>query len=546
MLRFHTFWRALLLTLTVALAVGCADASLGEAGTSAAAATDPGTAREALEKAIERKDATDVRLGRALGRVGAMLTAEQYRAFVRGFNQLPDVAAIEADYHARSSALAIELDAIAADPMAVEEYGARRLFDGYVLLATTPAARSSLVFATRVLAGGLTVRGLGADDVVEQLLGPALAPAFLANLFEKGSADEAVAATTSVLSKGGSTCLSIANWLQQHKPLDGSDLVAERIGISSGTTVQALRTIAGLIAIWEIGSDLVSGDVNAALQQFLDSGPNAVAGIAGGVSLFRRLVLGIESTPFAEQVVRWSGKVAQGIAVVLNAIQLWNDAGKWHDSVEAKVRVVGDVVALGASILVLVGAGPVGPILGVVAIGIHLFADWLEDRRLAEQEQADLVACLPLAGIDATLTQTMVDSSPALITVLARDVKLGPADIQWLLVTDPIIVSEASFAGVRFIGLQVAQIIFELDAAETMALLRAVVGTEADKRNAEYRLDTFLRGIEFGMSFNGGLTKAQGLEWLRAEADSPYLQETDEKALHSAAFLGAASYLATR
>jgi len=228
----------------------------------------------------------------------------------------------------------------------------------------------------------------------------------------------------------------------------------------------------------------------------------------------------------------------------MTAIQLWNDAGKWHDSMDAKVRVFGDIVALGASILVLAGAGPIGPILGAVAMGIHFLADWLEGRRLAETERADLAACLPAAGISAKLTQAMIESSPVLVRILAKEVLLGPADIQWVLETDPTIVSEKSYTPMRFIGLQVAQIIFALDRGETMGMLRAAVGAETDAQKAEYKLDMFLRATEFGAGFRGDMTKAEGLAWLNAEADSPLVREGETRTLYRSALLGASAYLA--
>lgn len=138
----------------------------------------------------------------------------------------------------------------------------------------------------------------------------------------------------------------------------------------------------------------------------------------------------------------------------------------------------------------------------------------------------------------------MIDSSPILVRVLAKNAHLGPEDIQWLLETDPVVVSENSYAPIRFIGLQVAQIVFDLDAAETMGMLRAAVGTETDAQKAEYKLDMFLRGTEFGTGFRGDLTRAEGIDWLNGEANSPYVREGEQKTLFTSAFLGAAAYVA--
>ncbi|MFO0742283.1 MAG: hypothetical protein U0270_40795 [Labilithrix sp.] len=537
-------WLVSLLFLALAL-VGCADAGVEQVASNAGAATDTTAARTAvsdLEDAIEKKEEVDTRLGRAVGRAGGILTAKQQADFVRAFNELPDVTQIEQNYQAKAQNLATELDKVKVDPEAVRTYGARKLLDAYAKVARTPQAIVAMKFGTDVLSRRVVLQGVKDDEILEKVLGPALAGGYLAALFETGSVEQATNQTIGVLETGTGTALQIASWLQKYNAFHDTDVLARSLNISSDATLQGLRTIAGLIAIWKLGDDIARGQAEQLLQDFLASTPTAVTGIASATALFRRVVMGIEKTPLADSVVKWSGKIAVGIGIITNGLALWHDAGKWNDSLDDKVRVVGDVLAIGASILVLVGAGPVGPILATVAIGLSFFADWLEDRRLARQEQADIAACLPKTGLDAKLVKTILDAEPALLRVLVEDVKLGPADVQWLLTVAPQAASLEDAPPLRFLGIRITQKIFDLDSKETAELLHAARGAERREAEGAVQLDAFFRALDFG-GIRGDMTRAEALDWFDNYAVIPSMTEP-RLSLVTAAVKGARGYLA--
>ncbi|MDF2693026.1 MAG: hypothetical protein K0S65_1409 [Labilithrix sp.] len=562
--RLRLFRFLLLLLVAVALAcVGCVgDAS--EEASSAAAATSRSSTKEAADKlkaAIEKKDTTDARLGRAVARVAPMLTPAQNRSFVTAFQAQPDVLAVSTDYHARAAALDTELRRLLANdaervatlkrPAAgrgtVAAFGPKDVFEAYVLLAQSPSASGALQFAVNLLARDPDLAGIDAseEDIVERILIPALPGAYVEKLLTTGSNRQATSATKEILTAGGANLRSVAGWLDTHNKLTGNDLTASTIRVSGRSVGTALHAVAAVMTIWELGGDLTRGDIDAALQTFVDGGPAAIGGVASALSVFRRVLLGVEESPLAAQVLKYAGHLGNGIGTIVNVMALAENAGNWNESPAAKVRIAGDIVALGASVLVLVGTtGPVGPILAGVALGIHLLADWLDSRALEQQEQRDLAACLPETGLDEVLIERIVDSHPALVRILSETVKLSPQDLQWLMSVYAEVVSRQSYQPLQFVGLQVAQVVFDLDGAETKAMLAAVIGSEKDPQDVTFMIDTFVRGLEYGQGWNGEQTKAQALEWLDRESASTTARPADRE-LRRAAFRNGRAFLAT-
>lgn len=537
--------RILIGLIVTLMLVGCAETASETTDSSAGAATTlaPKTAVSDLQKASDAKDAVDARLGNALGRVGPTITAPQSQAFAKAFNELPDVAAAQAAYQTHARILADSLDAVAADPAQIKSYGAKNLVAAYAILAKTPAADSAFRFAMNALAKKVALDGIADGDVVEQVLGPSLAPSFLARLLQTGNVADATSETLVVLNNGTAIGLTIAGWLHDYSAFHKVDVMDDLVGVSSTSTLASVRAIAGIIAIWTVGDDLYKGDPAQALTDFLNSGGNAVAGLAAATSLFRSIVVGVDSTPLADAVIKWSGKIATGVGVVMSAIALWNDAGKWNDSADAKVRVAADVLALAASILCLVATGPVGPILATVSLGLTFFADWLENRRIAAQELADIKACFPAIGLDATLTQSIILADPSLVNTLSHDVGLAADQIQWILSVDPNALNSETAMGISFVGLEIAAKVFHLDAPKTGAMLKAAVGDETDPAVAAYKLDTFFRALDFGPGWNGDQSSADALTWLANEENDPMVS-ADQAAAHRAAFTGAHDYIA--
>lgn len=561
---------ALFAVLFAVFAIGCSADTLEEEKRSTHAATTSAAkdAATALEQAVQKKEATDQRLGRLIARVGPMMTAEQHRQFVKAFQALPDVAATSADYHARAIALDTELTRILSNDTELAKvmagitertpvgrgavarlvYGPQDVFNDYAMLAETPYATGALKFSIRLLTKDARLARIHAsnEDIVNKILLPALPGTFLENLLRSGSTREAKHAVAEILKLGGEQCSVAADWIEQYNDLTGSDVTADTVLVSGASVGEGLRTIAGIIAIWDLGANLARGDVDAAIQSFVDGGPTAITGVASAASLFRRVILGVEETPLADKVIAASGRIATGIGVIVSVFTLAEHLGKWNDGLDQKVRVASDVVAIAAGVLCLVSTGPVGPILAVAAMSLSFVADWLQGRAIEEQERADLTACLPKTGIPANVIATMMDANPDMVRILAQDVKLAPEQLQWLITVDDWAVSAKGPAlPLRYIGLQVAQNIFSLDSAEVQAMLTAAIGNETRPEVVRYMVDAVLRGMEFDFAWNGDLSKAEALAWFDAQVNSDFV-DGDVKPYWQKAYRGARGYLATK
>jgi hypothetical protein len=144
------------------------------------------------------------------------------------------------------------------------------------------------------------------------------------------------------------------------------------------------------------------------------------------------------------------------------------------------------------------------------------------------------------------MVERLMNASAALVRILSEDVKLAPADLQWLISVDEEVVASNSYQPpLQFIGLLVTQKIFALDGAEMAAMLRSVKGTETDPQEVTFMIDTFLRGLEYGQGWNGDLTKAAALRWLDTEGAST-LSRAEERELRRTAFRNGRTYLASR
>ena len=374
-----------------------------------------------LEAASDAKDATDTRLGNALGSVGGLLTPPESAAFAKAFNALPDVVHVHDDYQTKSQTLADALGQVAADPAQIESYGAKNLLAGYALLAKTPAGKPAALAVRhrQVLAHRIVLPGVARRRTVlmDQVLGPSLAGAYLQNLLETGTVPDATSATVAVLAKGTSVTLNIAGWLQRYNAFQQVDVIDNAIGVSSQSTGRRPPHDRGHHRDLDYRRrSLPRRRHKRPSPRSSNSGGNAVNGIAAATSALPAAFAWRhrQRRRSPTRVIKWAGKIATGVGLVMNAINLWNDAGHWNDSAAAKVQVAADVIALSASIAVLVSTGPVGPILATVSLGLGFFVAWLDERTAAEQEIADVKSCLPPAGLDPALVQTIANADPAM------------------------------------------------------------------------------------------------------------------------------------
>ena len=547
--------RALGLGLVLALGAGCAvpeaPEARGEGTSSVAAKAAVAESYERLLSAEKAKEETDERLGRALGRVAPMLTSDQQKGFVRAFQALPDVKGALADYHTSAAALDQELTRLLGDDELRDEllggaYGlsGKKVFDAYVHLAASPSPGGALAFAARKLVHDPALSRIAASDadVIEKVLIPALPGTFLEQLLLTGSKDKAISAVTTFLAGAGGKCKTVTAWLETYEVLTGLHN-ADGVLVGGKSVGRALNAIAGLMVIWDLGGELARGDVDAALATFQKGGTTAIGGVADATALLRRFVIGASSKigPLADGIVRWLPRIGGGLGLVASLFSLADDMKK--TGAGAGVRVGADLVAIAGACMALAGVGPALPV-ALLAVGLHLFADWLDAQQKDEQLRRDVADCLPKSGVSAGILDAMIHAEPGLVKSLSEDIELGPTHIQWLVSVDPHALSyegHGEWSSFGYAGLDATQIIFSLDPNETSSLLRAVAGSGAD---AGARIEELLLTFQ-GQGWGAMLSKSEALAWLDRDPEGMYVPD-DLVAMHQSVVRAARKYLEKR
>ncbi|MFO0739306.1 MAG: hypothetical protein U0270_25645 [Labilithrix sp.] len=541
--------RAFGLGLVLALGAGCAVPEAPEArGEGTSSVARKAAAAESYERLIaaeKAKEETDERLGRALGRVAPMLTSDQQKGFVRAFQALPDVKGALADYHTSAAALDQELThLLEAEELLDGGLSAQKVFDAYVHLAASPSPGGALAFAARKLVHDPALSRITASDadVIEKVLIPALPGTFLEQLLLTGSKDEAISAVTTFLAGAGGKCKTVTAWLETYEVLTGLHN-ADGVLVGGKSVGRALNAIAGLMVIWDLGGELARGDVDAALATFQKGGTTAIGGVADATALLRRFVIGASSKigPLADGIVRWLPRIGGGLGLVASLFSLADDMTK--TGAGAGVRVGADLVAIAGACMALAGVGPALPV-ALLAVGLHLFADWLDAQQKDEQLRRDVADCLPKSGVSAGILDAMIHAEPSLVKSLSEDIELGPTHIQWLVSVDPHALSSeghGEWSSFGYAGLDATQIVFSLDANETSSLLRAVAGSGAD---AGARVEELLLTFA-GQGWGAMLSKSEALAWLDRDPEGMYVPD-DLIAMHQSVVRAARKYLEKR
>ncbi len=562
---------ALLVVATMALG-GCtaAEDDAASSGASASSALPAAKqATDALRAASAMKEAADVRVSRAVTRATPMLTDAQIPEFVAALQGLPEVQTASRNYIEAASNLATELRRLLADNDERERvlngiymtgdspihfglrYGPNDLFEAYALLAETPSATAAVEFATRLLNHDRDLVGLVQSErtTTERILAPALPYAYLEQLIATGTNASATSQLARILDAGGNGTKAAGDFLVSAEEAAGRTVLgADAVRIGGVSIGSSLKTVAGVMAIWELGANILNGNNQAALRSFIDGAPTAIEGLGSAITLYRRVVLGADTSALATRLGALAGRLAGGISAVTAVINLLEASHDWNVTTADKVRIAADIVGLGAGVLVLVGTastGGIAAVLGAVAGGIHLLANFVENRALERQERVDLAAALPAIGLNAVVVTRMIEANASKVEVLrGPDVELSATDLQWFIGAYEGAVDNYHLPAAYF-GLIVSKMIFGLDGAEVGALLRATVRNESDATKIDVMLLEVLATLE-NPEFNGRMTKSTALAYLDREAAAAESSLRIASAARRLALQNARAYLATR
>lgn len=531
--------RALSLCLLVVFAIGCAvpEVAEGRRSQSSSIADRPRlvTYFDQIDATEKKTKETDERLGRAMARVAPLLTDAQRSEFAKAFQALPDVHEAATAY--REAAAGLD-QALRADDSAL---GRGQVFEAYVRLARSPSPSGALAFAMKKLADDPDVADIpGSDaDVVEKILVPALPGTFLEQLFATQKKETAISSLATILATGGDKCQSVVGWLQKPFVLGETDSARDLL-VGGKSIGQALNAMAGLIVIWDFGGQIAKGDLDAALATLRKGSATAVGGVVDATSLVRKFLVHSDTSAL-DTVIKVGARLGGGIALLTSIFQLATDLDK-----QAWGRVAVDLVAIAGAVLTIAGVGPAMPV-AILAIGLGLFLDWLDEGAREDQLRRDLAATLRGTSVKAAIVSALANAEPFLVDQLTKELKLGPEQIQWLVSVDDL---GLTFDGddrysFSYEGLEITQLIFHLDAASTTALLRAAIAGESDPSRQRAMIEDLLFSWQSATSgWNASLDKASALAWLDEDREAMFFSDDAELALHRKTMKNVRSYLA--
>ncbi len=493
----------------------------------------------ALEDAAAVVEETDARLARQLSQIGPALTNAQKQKYTTAFLALPDVTANHQRFITAARDLDRELGKLEgtrlADVMAtihggalgLDHYGPNELYADYKLLAGSPIATGALAFGIHVAAqepAYARVR-IAREQVESEIVAPALPAALVEQLLRTGTVDgalDALEAKTKLLE--GSQAARVLSELRQFRASASAAVFTASLDTPMGKAETACGAV---IAIWEAGGVVAARpQFEAALLAILRGGPSAVGTLARAINVLRVNVLGLPSSELAAGVANAAVRIGGGTTVVLGLFNLLGPPGqlgdldKWNANLSDKIRIVGDLVGIAGGVAALLALGPAGPVLGVLALGISIFATLLHDREIADQDARDKRGCLPALGLAPALTDTLLRSSKDVLQRMHDDMGFAPEQIQWLATTSPHLVVDDVPHVMAWKGFQVSHAIFGLTPTQNFELAQAVVGDAAGSEDREFMLLHFLIDIDADPSWNAGLSRAQALAWM-AYSGSP-------------------------
>jgi hypothetical protein len=531
---------ALSIVAMAAFASGCAADAAPEDAAASALSGSAGQAVDDLHAAMDHRDEDNASLMRQLAQVQYALTDAQQRAYVKAFFALPEVAANGASLERAAASLNGELLAIMNDPQKLAEvlhtvtaYRAPRpvwtdsgLYDAFKLLTQTRYAATSLRFAAHLLGDDPAYTGVrhSHEDVIRDLVAPSLPTAFASMLVSTGSSRSALTQLESILDLAHGKCEMVAKWIESYRTFTGAyDTNPDLVKIENTSVGKSLKALGAVLAIWEVGdgvSALVRGNADDALQHFVKGGPDSVASLAEGVASLRRIFQGAEKTEIAESVVKIAGKVSGALTVVAGIIDTVGDLRKWNASDDAKVRVLGDLVGIGAGLVTLAGLSAGGWVLGVAALGITLVADFLRDQRLASQDRDQKGRVMPAVfWYDAGLARTIARANSDVLQTLHDELRMFAPDIQQMarVYPDGLTGERFPFMATQWVGLEVTQWIFGLPGSEVAKLMTVVAGTGGSEAERSYRVNFFIRYLAGAWDYDSTLSVNDALAWLKAQ-----------------------------
>ncbi len=506
-----------------------------------------------LAAANEAVDEVDRRLSEEMQLVGAVLNDAQQQKYSDSFGLIPDVKEAHDSQNASALALETALKTLLKDSDKTQqamkggrlwvskgEVGYKQIYRDMGLLAHSPVSGYALEFGAKLIAAdaaytksGLTLDGFhkSAKDVMKDIIAPAL-PKTMA--MELAKSDDAATAQAAVKEKLA-PMLDILNDPDKLTTLrDQIDAINQVVGLADirlsamldadgnlrhpkleadaanvSIAIQATNAILGL---WRAGLDLKAfkaGDMDAFVS-LLESGPDAVGGLAEATNSIRGIISGKDSLQLGD-IAKFAGKMASAVGIIVGTIDTIKDikgAIDAHGADEATVlKIFSDFAGIASGVLGIVTiSNPfIGPALAVFAVLIDLYIDHLNTVKRHDMEAQELPGLLTASGLDEATVAAFSGldrKAGKVITAFGASPTAGknpgaglaPETIQWLGRSSPDLfhkVGSGQHGADRASGLSVVVRAYSLDSAHARELLDATVAGVADADLNEVLFDAF-------------------------------------------------------
>jgi hypothetical protein len=538
------------------LGVGCSadDGSGADSSDSAVvAAPDVTKAVDDLKAANDAVDEVERRLADEMQLVGAALTTDQQHKYADAFELLADVKAAHDTQNDAAVALEKALKDLLSDGdkarqameggrlwVAKGDVGYKQIYSNMALLANSPVAGFALEFGSKVIAGDPDYVGKhltldkfrkSAKDFMNDIVAPAMPKQMVAELAKSDDQATAKAGLRAKIKplldmlkdpdKVGALhdqldaidqVLGATDTRLQDLVDENGDLKHPKLDASVTNLSVAIEAINAILGVWHVGldiHDLKAGDMSAFVK-LLQSGPDAVDGVATAANDLRHAIIGKDSMQLGD-IANFASKVASGVGLIMSSIDAYKDikdAVDNHGADEGAVlKIFGDFlgIASGALGLATIANPFIGPALAVVSVLVDLYADHVANEKRAKLEQQELPGLLAAAGFDDATVKAfsrLDKKAGRVISGLGAspDAKknpgpgLSPTTIQWLGRTSPDLFTKVGLAdhGMdRVSGLSVVIRAYGLDADHARELLDASVAGVAPDDASEVLFDAF-------------------------------------------------------
>jgi hypothetical protein len=542
------------------------------------------------KEAHEAVQASDERLAQELGFVAPLLSADESQGFVRAYESqsrvqqlrkarleslrellLRTVEPIEVRDAGGAKELKPAIGATAAMGRvggAIESRGLgsvpQRVYRAYAMLANSAeGAVHALYFADHVLAGDRTpilregtryeldyrilaerATGLSGEAAVDQVIREILVPALVQRTLAIWGARDLASAMGAPRKEDVESILSPAVKLRARlasltvsATMDAIAKVLNAKGPALSESAKKLQWLVTTDPTTGFGRAVLVVSVMGGMMRASDAWQQedhrkavmAIAGVSPDIALVLAQVAQVSKSSLAlgTRLAGAATKLTPFVGVALMAVTTYDDWRNFNPEthVASSLALAGDIIALGGFVAALFPPAAVAAAITVaVGTAIKLVADFVKAAETRAAMFADLRAHRATLNLDETTLARLEAASDQSLGFLATDLRLGRDDLRAVLAQYPVLLQ----AGIEAFAFEKLVTIYDLDSAQSRALLQAVANTQPAAQ--EQALQGFYVGFRNRLA-DDYLRIAPRREFSRADLDTALAAEAQRRDL---------------